>query len=118
MSSNHNMNTIIMNNKNNSNMHTHFHKDDEEQQQQHDSNNESFGDLSSALAEFYFDENDLRPGGEFIRGYTILCQYENTTFAGVTLKKTRNGHKAKSGVQLESAISPVRQRPGVGSRGK
>ena len=72
-----------------------------------------FFDLSAITAEYYLDDEDLRPGGEFIKGYQEIRPYEDTAFAGVTLKKTRNGKKAKSGHRLEHSISPVRQRGGV-----
>jgi hypothetical protein len=100
----------------------HFHFQPEEVQQQinqAEEDDSSFVDLLSAVtAEYYLDENDLRPGGEFIKGYTELRPYKKTAYSGITLKKTRNGHRAKSGVRLESSISPVHQRPGVVSNGK
>jgi hypothetical protein len=56
----------------------------------------------------YIEESDLRPPAIFRKSYRVLSPYERTTFAEVTLKKTRNGHKAKSGVVLERSISPKR----------
>jgi hypothetical protein len=104
-------------NENNTDKHVHF-QEVQQQINQAEEDDSSFGDLSAVTAEYYLDENDLRPGGEFIKGYTELRPYKKTAYSGITLKKTRNGHKAKSGVRLESSISPVRQRPGVVSNGK
>ncbi len=56
----------------------------------------------------YIEESDLRPPAIFRKSYHVLPPYERTKFAEVTLKKTRNGHKAKSGVVLERSISPKR----------
>lgn len=78
-----------------------------------DAFDDSLGNLSAVTAEFYLDEEDLRPGGEFIKGYKELRTCEDTAFAGVVLKKTRNGKKAKNGFRLERSISPVRPRDGI-----
>jgi hypothetical protein len=114
MNSTVNTNATDMNN-NKHNKHVHFQ---EQVLQKQNNEEETYDDLSAVMAEYYLDENDLRPGGEFIKGYTELQPYKNTAYSGITLKKTRNGHRAKSGVRLEHSISPVRQRQGIVSNGK
>mmetsp|Transcript_94121 Transcript_94121/g.130720 ORF Transcript_94121/g.130720 Transcript_94121/m.130720 type:complete len:103 (-) Transcript_94121:57-365(-) len=57
----------------------------------------------------YVEDAALRPPFVCRKSYTVLSPYKSTGFAGVTLKKTRNGQKAQSGVKLERAISPKRR---------
>ena len=52
--------------------------------------------------------DNLRPPAIFAKGYRELVPYEKTTFGEVTLKKTKNGQRAKSGVKIERDISPCR----------
>lgn len=74
----------------------------------------SFADITTT---YYLDEADLRPGGQFIKGYKEIRPYQDTAFGEVTLKKTRNGQRAKSGIHLENPISPVtRTKHGLVSR--
>jgi hypothetical protein len=64
----------------------------------------------TATRQVLFAEDDkLRPNGEFPLGYHVLSPYEKTAFRDVTLKKTKNGHRAKSGVKIERDISPKRK---------
>jgi hypothetical protein len=75
-----------------------------------DSINGTEQDLSSpqSVSRSYVEENDLadlRPPAIFKKGYIELSPYEHSSFGGLTLKKTKNGQKAKSGVSLECPIS-------------
>jgi hypothetical protein len=56
----------------------------------------------------YVEDNlaDLRPPAMFKKGYRELSPYEKSSFAEVTLKKTKNGQRAKSGISLACPISP------------
>jgi hypothetical protein len=56
----------------------------------------------------YLEEDELRPNGIFKKGYRELSPYEATAFGGLTLKKTKNGQRAKSGIELEGSTSPKR----------
>jgi hypothetical protein len=67
---------------------------------------ESEVSLESVTTAFYIDEDELRPNGVFKKGYRELSPYETTTFGAVTLKETKNGQRAKSGIELEKSISP------------
>ena len=60
------------------------------------------------ITSIYVDDGPLRPPFTCRKSYTVLLPYKPTGFGEVTLKKTRNGKKAKSGVQLERSISPKR----------
>lgn len=72
----------------------------------------SFRDSArSGISTTYADVDEteqFRPPAVFRRGYRVLTEYEETRFGGVTLKQTRNGRLAKSGVSLERDISPKR----------
>jgi hypothetical protein len=57
----------------------------------------------------YLEEDELRPNGIFKKGYRELSPYEATAFGGLTLKKTKNGQRAKSGIELERSTSPKRK---------
>jgi hypothetical protein len=59
----------------------------------------------------YVEDNlaDLRPPAMFKKGYRALSPYENSSFAEVTLKKTKNGQRAKSGISLAYPISPSKR---------
>jgi hypothetical protein len=75
-----------------------------------DSINNDTEDLSSPPQSVTrsYEENDLadlRPPAIFKRGYIELSPYEPSSFGGLTLKKTKNGQRAKSGVSLEYPIS-------------
>ena len=65
--------------------------------------------LEEITTGFYLEESHLRPDGVFTKGYRELHPYEKTAFAGISLKKTKNGQRAKSGIQLERSISPKRR---------
>ena len=65
--------------------------------------------LEEITTGFYLEESHLRPDGVFTKGYRELQPYEKTAFAGISLKKTKNGQRAKSGIQLERSISPKRR---------
>ncbi len=65
--------------------------------------------LESIATAFYIDEAELRPNGIFKKGYRELSPYEATAFGGLTLKKTKNGQRAKSGIELERSTSPKRK---------
>jgi hypothetical protein len=56
------------------------------------------------------DLADLRPPAIFKKTYRELSPYEESSFAGVTLKKTKNGQRAKSGISLACPISPSSKR--------
>jgi hypothetical protein len=70
-------------------------------------------DLSSpqSVTTSYVEDNlaDLRPPAMFKKGYRELSPYEKSSFAGVTLKKTKNGQRAKSGISLACPISPSKR---------
>ena len=62
-----------------------------------------------SITSYYQDDlADLRPPALFKKGYRELSPYQHSSFGGVTLKKTKNGRRAKSGVALECPISPKR----------
>jgi hypothetical protein len=65
--------------------------------------------MAAARQVLFVEDHQLRPNGEFPLGYHVLSPYEKTIFGDVTLKKTRNGHRAKSGVKIERDISPKRK---------
>ena len=56
----------------------------------------------------FVNDDELRPSGHFPQGYRVLAAYQDTAFGEVVLKKTKNGHRAKSGVKIERNISPKR----------
>jgi hypothetical protein len=65
--------------------------------------------LESVTVAIYIEEEDeLHPPAVFRQSYREMPPYQNTAFGEVTLKKTRTGHRVKSGVKIERAISPKR----------
>ena len=70
-----------------------------------ESNTAAFASKKQVL---FVNDDELRPSGHFPKGYRVLRPYEDTAFGDVVLKKTRNGHRAKSGVKIEHDISPNR----------
>ncbi len=68
----------------------------------------SLESVTTAFNAVYIDEAELRPNGVFKKGYREISTYEATSFGAVTLKKTKNGQRAKSGIELERSISSKR----------
>ena len=54
----------------------------------------------------YIEEDQLRPPAVFRKSYQEITPYRKSAFGEVTLKKTKNGQRAQSGIPLECPISP------------
>ena len=65
-------------------------------------------ELKSVTTDYYIEEDQLRPNGVFIKGYQELKPYNDINFGGITLRRTANGKRAMSGIQLEKPISSRR----------
>jgi hypothetical protein len=62
--------------------------------------------LSSTGTNFVeIEEERLRPPAVFQKRYNILTPYEDTKFVVVVLKKSKNGHRIKSGVRIDVDLS-------------
>jgi hypothetical protein len=65
--------------------------------------------FESITVAIYIEEQDeLHPPAVFRQSYREMPPYQNTAFGEVTLKKTKTGHKVKSGVKIDRVISPKR----------
>lgn len=58
----------------------------------------------SGMFALKMEEDSIRPPIVFRKGYTVLENCTETHFGGITLRKTKNGRKAKNGVALEREI--------------
>jgi hypothetical protein len=74
-----------------------------------DSSMSAYSPSSTAANFVEMEEECLRPPAVFRKGYNILTPYEDTKFGGIVLKKTKNGHRIKSGVQIDGDLSPKRR---------